>query len=221
MADRRLTSRRRAGATPAVCVGLASLLILGGGVLCGCGSGRSRVGGVCVARGARLPGAPDRTRDRVSSARAWSGDRRVPFAAGAQDRGARRGVRREPRGACRVRDRHAAAAHVLGRSDLDGAVLRRSGDARADGRCPGATRRARTGLGSVPLVGSAAVEQAARPVRGREGPTGGGLRRRSTLARLARGRAVGVHILRSFSRWGRTFPRTARTPSHRGHDRGA
>jgi hypothetical protein len=41
MADRRLTSRRRAGATPVVRVWLALLLILGGGVLCGCGSRRS------------------------------------------------------------------------------------------------------------------------------------------------------------------------------------
>ena len=41
MAGWRLTSRRRAGATPAVCVWLAFLLILSVGVFCGCGSGRS------------------------------------------------------------------------------------------------------------------------------------------------------------------------------------
>ena len=44
MADGRLTAGRRAGVTPVVRVWVASLLILAGGGLCGCGSGRSVLG---------------------------------------------------------------------------------------------------------------------------------------------------------------------------------
>ena len=192
MADGRLTAGRRAGVTPVVRVWVASLLILAGGGLCGCGSGRS------------VPGESALPAELVSQAR--------PIGRGT---GFHPPARGPVIGECRAQLGHRIGAHVevfavnrvvlvasgigtrppralsAGR-DLEGAVLWRSGDAGADGRCPGATRRARTGRGSVSLVGSATVEQAAWPVRGREGPTVGGLRRRSTLARLARGRAIGA-----------------------------
>ncbi len=139
---------------------------------------------------ARRPGAADRTRSPVPSACHRTGARPLPLPARPPCRRARRVVRREPGGSDSGRHRNASTAQLLAGSDLERALLRRSGDARADrsrALTPGSESAA---VRSVPLLGTATGLASAVVIRRARRYPPLGIHPRTSLARVTWQRAT-------------------------------
>ncbi len=130
-------------------------------------------------------GSSNRERSAVSAVGDRSGARSVPARAGPTVRRARGGLRRRSSRDRAGRDRDPTARSSVSRSHLIGALLRRPGDARADGPAPRSPRFEAVAVGSVPELGAGALGLAAGLVLPAQGRADLGVRRRPTLARSA------------------------------------
>lgn len=186
MTDRRHPARRWVDVSASVCaVALqAGATLIAAVVVSGCGAaGRAPpTGGIPRAR---FAGASDRSRHPVSSAGYRPGNRPVPAPARATDRRACGSVRRQPSGDRGGGDRHAAASEALGRPDIQCELLRRPGDARADGGGAAASGLTGVAVGALSILGRAAVAAEGGRLLGSRGDPGARFRRRAPLARFA------------------------------------